>query len=99
MHDDDRLAGYSRPDLIRYVLRTCVGIPDEKMHMLDEMKAWCNANVGEERPGSILFEAMEGWLDYFDGEWSHFPNEIEQGAYLFWFDRKQDRVLFTLTWL
>ena len=98
MHDD-QLVGYSRPDLIRYVLRGCVTLPNERMHLLDEMKEWCNTNVGYERPGSFLFEAIDGWLDYFDGEWGHFPNDFEQGAYLFWFYRKKDRALFTLTWL
>ena len=98
MYDDERLNGYSRPDLIRYVVRHCVPISDDRILQIDEMKSWCNAHVGDERPGSILFEAMEGWLDYFDGEWSHFPNELEPGGYLFWFGREQDRVLFSLTW-
>jgi hypothetical protein len=100
MQQDDRdLTGYSRPDLIRYVLRNCVRIPEEKMQVLGEMKAWCMQHVGDERPGSILMEAMEGWLDYFDGEWCDLADEFSAGDYLFWFEKTKDRVLFTLTWL
>ena len=99
MIEEERFSGYSRPDLIRYVLRKTVAIPDEKMSQIDEMRRWCRDRFGEERPGSILFEAMEGWLDYFDGEWSDFSNDFESDDYLFWFERDQDRMLFALTWL
>jgi hypothetical protein len=93
------LAGYSRPDLIRYVLGHCVSIPKERMAHVGDMRAWCRERFGDDRPGSILFEAMEGWLDYFDGDWGDFPNELDSDQYLFWFSNSSDRTLFTLTWL
>lgn len=99
MHEDRDLSGYPRPDLIRYVLRHCVRVPNEKKHLLGEMKAWCLEHFEDERPGSILIEAMEGWLDYFEGDWCELYDEFTPGDYLFWFEKKQDRVLFTLTWL
>jgi len=98
-YEEARFSGFQRPDLIRYVLRECVEIPPEKMHLFEEMKAWCQEHCEEERPGSILMEAMDGWLDYFDGDWGHFPDDFDEGRYLFWFFRKEDRALFTLTWL
>jgi hypothetical protein len=71
----------------------------EKKHLLGEMRAWCRERFGDDRPGSILMEAMEGWLDYVDGDWGDFPNDLDTDQYLFWFSRKDDLALFTLTWL
>ena len=99
MYDDIELKGFSRPDMIRYVLQHCVPVPTEKMHLLVKMRAWCRERVGVDRPGSLLMEAMEGWLDYFDGNWGDFPNDLDTDQYLFWFARTDDRTLFTLTWL
>jgi hypothetical protein len=99
MHTDKDLFEHSRPDLVCYVIRQCVPIPEEKMTNIHEMREWCRQQFGDDRPGSILMESMEGWLDYFDGDWSDFPNELDTGQYLFWFAKKDDLALFTLTWL
>ena len=99
MQVDQDFTGYPRPDLIRYVLAHCVPIPDEHMPRIGEMRKWCRERFDEDRPHSILSEAMEGWLDYFEGDWSDFPNDFNSGQYLFWFARPGDRTLFTLTWL
>jgi hypothetical protein len=93
------LTGFSRPDLIQYVLANCVLIPNERIPRIGEMRAWCGERFGDDRPGSILFEAMEGQLDYFDGDWGDFPNDLESNQHLFWFSNPSDRTLFTLTWL
>jgi len=90
---------YPRPDLICWVLNHCVEIPPEKMDKLHLMKEWCRDQFDEPRGGNILVEALEGYIDYFDGYWEDFVHELDNSQYLFWFDRKQHRALFILTWL
>ncbi len=99
MYEDLDTSGFSRPDLVRYVLDHCVELPVERIKDLQAITSWCEERFGEERPGSILSEAMEGWLDYFDGDWCGLFDELDRSKYLFWFFRKEDRALFTLTWL
>lgn len=99
MEEDQYLRGYMRPDLIKYVLAHCVEIRPEKIVHLQDMVAWCEERLGESRAGSILAEALEGWLDYFDGDWSHLYGELGDNAHRFWFHNNQDQALFTLTWL
>jgi hypothetical protein len=98
-YNPTKFNGYSRPDLICWVLNHCVEIPPEKMDKLHLMREWCQHLLDEPRGGNILFEALEGYIDYFDGEWEDFVNELDNSQYLFWFDKKQHRTLFTLTWL
>lgn len=95
----ERLDRYPHSDLIRWVLNNCVEIPPEKMDKLHLMREWCQDRFDEARAGNILFEALEGYIDYFDGEWEDFVNELDNSQYLFWFGNKQHRALFTLTWL
>jgi len=97
MQEIQDLRGYPRPDLIKYVLGHCVHVPTrEDPGDLYRMTQWCEKHVGECRPGNILDEAREGWLDYFEGDWCDLRDD---GKLLFWFFRTEDRALFTLTWL
>lgn len=93
------LTRYLRPDLIKHVLDHCVEIPVDRLHDLYHMIKWCEERFGEPRPGSILKDAMEGWLDHLDGDWCDLYDDLDRTKYLFWFYRDEDRVLFTLTWL
>ena len=95
----EKLNNYQRPDLIQYVYDHCVAIQPEQRVDLYRMTQWCINNISERRDGDILFEAMDGQLDYFDGDWQDFVNHLDLSQYLFWFYKKQDRTLFTLTWL
>lgn len=87
-----------RNDLVSIIMSQSVVVDRSRMSLLDDMKAWCRENVGEQRPYHPLGEAEEGWLDYFDGEWAitHDPNST---GWIFWFGKKADRTLFQLTWL
>lgn len=87
-----------RPDLVDWVNRHSVSVPFEKSHLLEQMKTWCLEHVGEERPHHPIWEAIEGWIDYFDGEWA-FNNEVVEEGFSFWFERTRDQVQFQLTWL
>lgn len=89
---------FDRPDLIRYVLSQCIGIPETRNTEIKDMESWCQEKFGDPRPGSLLMEAMEGWLDYFDGDWSCFDHPYGLGT-IFWFGNRDDRALFVLTWL
>jgi len=94
MHED--FSGYPRPDLIRYVMSQCVIVPPrDDPGDLFRMTQWCEKHVGECRPGNIIQEAQEGWLDYFDGDWCDLRYD---GKLVFWFAREQDRMEFLLSW-
>lgn len=104
--DEDEPSRDPRPGLIQYVRSHSVDIDT---HTIDrtrfrEMLLWCQTHVGPERPHHPIFEAEEGWLDYFEGDWAHttiFDDDAPPGrnTYSFWFARPEDRTLFTLTWL
>lgn len=97
MMHDETFEGYPRPDLIQYVMDSSVVIPEEKMQHHDDMVQWLTEKFEEPRAGDILWEAMEGHLDYFEGAWCFLHGY--QPSSLVWFARKQDRTLFSLTWL
>ena len=94
---------YERKDLLRYVLAHCVCIGEltaNNSARVREMQAWCEREFGESRDGNIISEAMEGWLDYFDGDWCYIYDDLHNtGDWVFWFSRTSDKVQFELTWL
>lgn len=85
-------------ELTAIILSQCVTVDRSSIHRIEEMVAWCKDNMGEQRPHHPIGEAEEGWLDYFDGDWAvtYDPNST---GWLFWFEKKADRMLFQLTWL
>ena len=95
---NNTVTNYSRPDLVDWVNRHSVSVPFEKCHLLAQMKTWCEEHIGEERPYHPIWEAIEGWIDYFDGDWA-FNNEVVEEGFSFWFAKTRDQVRFQLTWL
>ena len=87
-----------RPDLVDWVNNHSVLVPFEKCHLLKEMETWCEEHVGEERPYHPIWEAIEGRIDFHDGDWA-FQHEVVGEGFSFWFERTRDQVQFQLTWL
>jgi hypothetical protein len=85
-------------NLYNYYLKQCVEIPADKTHLIPEMESWCLQQFGERRPGDILMEAMEGHIDYFDGDWCIFQDywSLKNRA---WFANKADLEAFLVTWI
>jgi hypothetical protein len=97
-HNEPEMMHAECSDLVKYVLSQCVFVEYAQIEKIPCMEQWCESTFGEKRPGSILAEAMEGMLDYFDGDWSSFYHPREQGI-LFWFSSHARRAQFMLTWL
>ena len=53
---------------------------------------WCYANVGERRNMHPIFEYDIGWINDKPGDWA-----VELHLDQWWFARKEDKMLFTLT--
>lgn len=86
-----------RPDLVQYVAHHCVRMNSQ--HTWDEQVAWCEHRFGEQRPGDIMQEALEGWLDYFDGDWQLMYDPWSSNRqFVIWFANKSDLTQFQLTW-
>lgn len=89
----------SRPDLVTWVVSTCVTLPDCWPLENDTMYEWLESRFGESRPGNILQEALDGWIDYFDGDWQVLWNPFDwKEDLIIWFARKEDLTEFVLTW-
>jgi hypothetical protein len=94
--------GYERKDLLTYVFAHCVSIEQDILNSakLQDMQAWCEKELCEERAGNIIQEAMWGWLDYFEGDWCFIYDDLhDNGDWVFWFANKSDMTRFQLTWL
>jgi hypothetical protein len=93
------LAGYSRPDLIKWVCATCVTLPSYSPGSLETIHQWCEQHWGEQRAGNILQEAQEGWIDYFDGDWQiAFNPWCAHEELILWVSDKSKLTQFCLTW-
>jgi hypothetical protein len=79
--------------LVEKILSTEITVSGERF---DEMVKWLLENVGEERPYHPLEEAMEGYIDYFDGEWAM---RWDQGTLKVWFWSKTQAAKFALFWM
>lgn len=82
-------------NVARYIMDYSVVVPEEKQQYLDRMVFWLVETFGEPRPTWAFDEFETRYLDHFEGVWglSHVPQPI------FWFAKKHDYVLFTLTWM
>jgi hypothetical protein len=62
---------------------------------------WCKERLGLMRPRHPLFEAYDGWIDYFDGDWACTWNApgYDASIWWFWFHNENDMVEFKLCWL
>ncbi len=99
MMDLPALDHYSRPDLIRWVSATCAVLPSSTPGSLEKVSTWCEQRWGESRPGNILQEAQEGWIDYFDGDWQiTFNPWCAHEELIIWFSTKAQLAEYVLTW-
>jgi hypothetical protein len=88
-----------RPDLIEWVSRECVSLKHQTPEFFDQVNTWCHARWGEPRDGNILHEALEGHLDYFDGDWQILFNPMSPHEELMiWLGNRNDRTEFQLIW-
>ena len=86
-------------DMVAWVQSHCVHIPRSEFkgdHLFDLIE-WCSDNCGERRLYHPLYEAMEGWMDYFDGDWAY--DDIGDDSISFWFSSKKHQAMFALRWL
>lgn len=88
--------------LVAAIKNQCVIVSGDRMSEIlgnnpeQCIKTWCTETFGEPRQCHPLYEAEEGWIDYFEGDWA--SDTVDEG-YSYWFARKQDQALFKLTWL
>lgn len=86
-------------NLIECVTRECVPLRHQTPEFFEQVKTWCHARWGEPRPGNILTEAMEGYIDYFDGDWQILFNPMSEHAeWWIWLGNRNDRTEFQLIW-
>jgi len=87
--------------LIKYVKSQSVNFDRRKNDIL-AAKKWCLENVGEQRSQHPIWEAAEGWLDFFEGDWAvdsyYYLEPNQNNIASFWFSRTEDRVQFQLIW-
>jgi hypothetical protein len=94
---DNYVKSCARPDLVQYVADHCVRMSEH--HLYDEQVAWCEHKFGEQRPGNIIQEAEEGWLDYFDGDWQLMNDPCTSNTqFVIWFANKSDMAAYVLVW-
>jgi hypothetical protein len=87
--------------LIKLVTDNCVVIDlfsvnnDAGLH-----KEWCEERFGPRRPHHPIYEAYNGWLDYFTGAWAYTygPPGYDASKWVFWFENEKDMVEFKLSW-
>lgn len=67
---------------------------------LTEVIKWCKFRFGTMRPHHPIFEAEDGWLDYFEGNWAmSFKPDGPGTVWMFWFEKQEDLVEFKLCWM
>lgn len=85
--------------LIKIIVDQCVIIHSKTNsldhELLSNLCEWCKEHVGKRRPHHPIYEAEQGWIDFFEGVWSC---TTINNDYWFWFSNHTDRVLFKLTW-
>ncbi len=59
------------------------------------VREWMLENIGEQRPYHPYMEALEGYIDYFDGDWAAEPSCLNELNY-YWFASKTGAVKFRL---
>lgn len=81
---------------IAHVRTECVLLPEDKsLRKIAIIIKWCEENIGEDRCSHPIYEAEQGWLDYFEGDWAY---TYEYEVVNFWIAKESHRVLFKLTW-
>lgn len=89
-----------RQKLIKNIKNECVSIPRGINLDLNEIIDWCNSNIGCERLYHPIYEAEQGWIDYFDGEWAY---TVYEGEHYIWImdetKRKSFEMVAALKWL
>ena len=92
------ISKFSRPDLITWVFDHCVNIPEHRLQDLINMECWCERELGDQRPGNIIGEAMDGWLDFHEGDWCIIHDILHRNGNVVWFSSKSDMVRFQMSW-
>lgn len=87
-----------RQHLIKNIRNQSVALPRGYKFELKELTEWCNTHIGEKRPYHPIYEAEQGWLDYFDGEWAY-TFYTDEEVHLIWIMRKEKRTEFAMRWL
>lgn len=96
LHD---IEGFPRTDLIQWVADNCVCLREQTPAYLEQVSTWCEDRFGESRAGNILQEALEGWIDYFDGDWQLIFNPfVATEQLVIWFANRNDLVEFSMLW-
>lgn len=89
-----------RQKLILNIKNKCVSIPKSINIDLKEIVEWCNNNIGYKRLYHPIYEAEQGWIDYFDGEWAY---TVYEGEHSIWImdenKRKSFQMVAALKWL
>lgn len=88
----------NRKQLIASIRSQCVAMPRSQKHDIFEIMQWCNTHIGKKRIYHPIYEAEQGWLDYFDGEWAY-SLYIEEEVHLYWIHAKEKRIEFTMRWM
>jgi hypothetical protein len=70
--------------------------PVKHLDEINEMKQYCLVNFGEPRGNHPLNEVIHGWMLNIEGDWAA-TWFSKYGAYVFWFKRTEDKILFNLT--
>jgi hypothetical protein len=87
------------PNLLEWMWRECVPLKHQTPEFFEQVNIWCHARWGEPRDGNILHEALEGHLDYFDGDWQILFNPMsEHEEWWIWLGNRNDRTEFQLIW-
>lgn len=80
---------------INHILKKCVSLSYSTDYSeLSDIKQWCRDNVGPERQGHPVHEVSVGWVSPETGTWAW---SIIDGNHNFWFDRREDKITFVLT--
>lgn len=75
--------------------------PTDDLVTMGAIREWLLENVGEERPSHPMNEyEMDGYLDYFEGEWAYREGVRDDPPHThrFWFWDHRKATLFALRW-
>jgi len=84
---------------IESIKRKCVFFnnSESEINNFEEMFDWCYHNIGFQRKKHPLIEVRQGWINNYVDEYWACSYMVDTDNYAFWFDRKEDRISFTLT--
>ncbi len=89
----------SSPELVHWVAKNCVVLPSHTRGSLETVSAWCEQRGGVSRPGNILQEAEDGWIDRISGDWQIALNPFSlREEMVIWFAHRELLTEFCLTW-